>query len=589
VTTENEKGQGRAVLDEADAGTSRGRRRGVVRRVTTTGAGLVGMLAAGAVAAFGSTGATLVPAAPAPVDAVEQVAVEPGPEVTVCPGPARLTDPETVGDAQFGPAPVGTGSSLRAVVEGDGSAELGAFDGTAARADARALEPAPDADATVSTVEDPATGTVLTVRPGEGAGPRVAASVGSVTTAGDLRGLAAASCARPGISQWLVGGSTQIGSSTQLVLQNPGLTPAVVQVDVWGQGGAAVLSGGGQQLVGPGEEVVTLVEAAAPEQRRLVVHVSATGGLVSAYLQHSTLDGLVPLGVDYVVPGAAPAHDLALAGVASVGEAVDDPHAPQLRLLAPGDAAGTARVTVLGADGPVPLRGVEDVALTPGVVTDVSLGGLPEGSYAVAVHADVPVVAGASVDRRGAADPDLLHEERQYDRAWIAARALAPATSGPADGDIPVDEEVTTRAGQVALVPGTVSALTLAAVPTTDPAEDGDDAAGRLELLVRAYDEGGTETGTMTVTLAAGAVQTLDPATLRAEGSEAVVAAVTVDVVGPRGDLDPVWSVTASAGPPSGDDGDETPSLLSVLLPVVDAPAPGEVAVRASDTAGLGD
>ncbi|MFJ2520048.1 DUF5719 family protein [Cellulosimicrobium cellulans] len=588
MTTQDETGQGQAAPDEAGAGTSRGRRRGVVRRVTTTGAGLVGMLAAGAVAAFGSTGATLVPAAPAPVDAVEHVAVEPGPEVTVCPGPARLTDPETVGDAQFGPAPVGTESSLRAVVEGDGSAELGAFDGTAARADARTLERAPDADATVSTVEDPAAGTVLTVRPGEGAGPRVAASVGSVTTAGDLRGLAAASCARPGISQWLVGGSTQIGSSTQLVLQNPGLTPAVVQVDVWGQGGAAVLSGGGQQLVGPGEEVVTLVEAAAPEQRRLVVHVSATGGLVSAYLQHSTLDGLVPLGVDYVVPGAEPVHDLALSGVASAGEAVDDPHAPQLRLLAPGDAAGTARVTVFGADGPVPLRGVEDVALTPGVVTDVSLGGLPAGSYAVAVHADVPVVAGASVDRRGEADPDLLHEERQYDRAWVAARALAPATSAPAGGDAPVDEDGA-RAGQVALVPGTSSALTLAAVPTTEAAEDGDDAAGRLELRVRAYDEDGAEAGTTTVTLASGTAQTLDPSTLRAEGSEAVVAAVTVDVVGPRGDLDPVWSVTASAGPPSGDDGDETPSLLSVLLPVVDAPAPGEVAVRASDTAGLGD
>lgn len=588
MTTQDETGQGQAAPDEAGAGTSRGRRRGVVRRVTTTGAGLVGMLAAGAVAAFGSTGATLVPAALAPVDAVEHVAVEPGPEVTVCPGPARLTDPETVGDAQFGPAPVGTESSLRAVVEGDGSAELGAFDGTAARADARTLERAPDADATVSTVEDPAAGTVLTVRPGEGAGPRVAASVGSVTTAGDLRGLAAASCARPGISQWLVGGSTQIGSSTQLVLQNPGLTPAVVQVDVWGQGGVAVLSGGGQQLVGPGEEVVTLVEAAAPEQRRLVVHVSATGGLVSAYLQHSTLDGLVPLGVDYVVPGAEPAHDLALSGVASVGEAVDDPHAPQLRLLAPGDAAGTARVTVFGADGPVPLRGVEDVALTPGVVTDVSLGGLPAGSYAVAVHADVPVVAGASVDRRGEADPDLLHEERQYDRAWVAARALAPATSAPAGGDAPVDEDGA-RAGQVALVPGTSSALTLAAVPTTEAAEDGDDAAGPLELRVRAYDEDGAEAGTTTVTLASGTAQTLDPSTLRAEGSEAVVAAVTVDVVGPRGDLDPVWSVTASAGPPSGDDGDETPSLLSVLLPVVDAPAPGEVAVRASDTAGLGD
>ena len=587
MATENETGPARAgqgervdqgEKDATAAGTPRGRGRGIVRRVTTTGAGLVGMLAVGAVAAFGSTGATLLPPAPVPADQVQQVAVEPGPEVTVCPGPARLTDPETVGDAQFGPAPVGTTSSLRAVLEGGGSAELGAFDG----ATPQGIDRAQDADATVATIEDPADGAVLAVRPEPGDAPRVAASVGSVTTAGDLRGLAAASCSRPGISQWLVGGSTQIGSSTQLVLQNPGLTPAVVQVDVWGQGGAAVLSGGGQQLVGPGEEVVTLVEAAAPEQRRLVVHVAASGGLVSAYLQHSVLDGLVPLGVDYVVPGAEPAQDLALAGVASVGEAVDDPHAPQLRLLAPGGEAGTARVTVHGEDGTVPLRGVEDVALTPGVVTDVSLGGLPAGSYAVSVHADVPVVAGASVDRRGGADPDLLHEERQYDRAWVAARALAPAAAG----DAPVDEDGA-RAGQVALVPGTSSSLTLAAVPT-GAEEGGDDAAGRLELRVRAYDEDGAEAGATTVTLAGGTAQTLDPSTLRAEGSEAVVAAVTVDVVGTRGDLDAVWSVTASAGPPSGDDGDEAPSLLSVLLPVVDAPAPGEVAVRASDTAGLG-
>ncbi|QJW36115.1 DUF5719 family protein [Cellulosimicrobium protaetiae] len=570
-------------------GAPPGRARAVLRRVTTTGAGLVGVLTVGAVAALGATGATFLPAAPAPADPVQQVTVEPAQELTVCPGPARLTDPETVGDAQFGPAPVGTTSALRAVVEGDGSAELGAFDGTATRDGAQELERSQGADATVATVEDPAEGAVLTVRPGADDAPRVAASIGSVTTAGDLRGLAAASCSRPGISQWLVGGSTQIGSSAQLVLQNPGLTPAVVQVDVWGQGGEAVLSGGGRHLVGPGEEVVTLVEAAAPEQRRLVVHVTASGGLVSAYLQHSTLDGLVPLGVDLVVPGAEPAQDLALAGVTSVGEAVDDPHAPQLRLLAPGETGGTARVTVYGEDGAVPLRGVEDVALTPGVVTDVSLGGLPEGSYAVAVHADVPVVAGASVDRRGEPDPDLLHEERQYDRAWIAARAVAPAPAGDPDGVGAPGDEDAARAGQVALVPGTTSELTLAAVPTTVVADGGDDPAGRLELRVRAYDEDGAEIGSTTVTLAAGTAQTLDPSTLRDQGSEAVVAAVTVDVVGPRGDLDPVWSVTASAGPPSGDDGDETPSLVSVLLPVTDAPAPGAVAVRATDTAGLGD
>ncbi|KFD44334.1 hypothetical protein IU11_03405 [Cellulosimicrobium sp. MM] len=234
----------------------------------------------------------------------------------------------------------------------------------------------------------------------------------------------------------------------------------------------------------------------------------------------------------------------------------------------------------------MPLRGAEEVALTPGVVTDVSLGGLPAGAYAVSVHADVPVVGGASVDRRGEPDPDLLHEERQYDRAWVAARPLPPVEDAASADESAGSADDASPAGQVALVPGTSSALTLAAVPAARADED--EPTGSLELLVRVHDESGAEAGTTTLTLRAGTTQTLDPATVRAEGSEAVPAAVTVDVVGEDDGLLPVWSLTASAGTPSGDEGDGAPSLVSVLLPVTEAPAAHEVAVRASDTAGLG-
>src|SRR5690606_23258376 len=122
-------------------------------------------------------GTGLLPAAPAPADAVQEVAVEPAEELTVCPGPARLTDPETVGDAQFGPAPVGTTSSLRAVVGGDGKADLEVLGDAAG--DATPVERAPGGDVGVADVEDPSTGAVLAVRPGDREPPRVAASVGS--------------------------------------------------------------------------------------------------------------------------------------------------------------------------------------------------------------------------------------------------------------------------------------------------------------------------------------------------------------------------------------------------------------------------
>nr|WP_277818647.1 DUF5719 family protein [Cellulosimicrobium arenosum] len=477
------------------------------------------------------------------------------------------------------------------------------------------IEAPASGSAEVRTVDeaDAGAGAVLTVLPGDDGAPRAAASAGTLTTQGDLRGLAAATCVRPGVGQWLVGGSTEVGSSAQLVLQNPGLTAATVQVTVWGQGGPALVEGGGQQLVGPGEQVVTLLEASVPEQHRTVVRVEATGGLVSAYLQHNTLDGLVPVGVDHVVPGAAPARQVALAGVDSAGEAVDDPHAPQLRLLAPGDEGGAVRVHVYGPDGEVPLRGLEEVRLEAGVVTDLSLGGLPAGRYAVAVDADVPVVAGARFDRRGERAPDLLEDEIQYDRAWIAAEARNEPDAPTAQDPVPL--------GQVALVDGTTSSLTLAAVPaavatagadgpdgtggtgsTADPVE------GSVRLLVHAYDADGAPLGEQGVDVPVGSTSTLDPATLATSDEESGAPAfVTVDVVGADGAAAvPLWSVLASAGPPGGDGddggegGDEAdstdeaddaaaqPSLVSVLVPAHDPPGARTVGVRASDTAGLG-
>lgn len=567
VTSETRRDARQRRRDARSGRGDGGSRRRVARRLATTGAGVVGIVALGAVAAFGGDVVGRLPDRDL-ADPVEHVTVTPAQDVVVCPGPARLTDPEAVGDEQFGPSPVGTTSTLRVAVDGAAASALGTLDGSGAQD--LAAPTAPDGLATLG-VDGPAAGSALTVRPGDGDAPRVAASVGSVTTDGDLRGLAAASCGRPGVSQWLVGGSTEIGSSAQLVLQNAGRTPATVQVTVWGQNGRAVLAGGGQQLVGPGTEVVQLLEAAAPEQRRTVVHVTSSGGLVSAYLQQNTLDGLVPLGVDFVVPGAEPAPDLALAGVVSAGEAVDDPHAPQLRVLAPGDEPGTARVVVYGPDGPVTVRGLEQVALAPGVVTDVSLGGLPAGRYGVAVHADVPVVAGASTDRLGEVDPDLLHEERQYDRAWLAARPLAGAETAPA--------------GQVALVPGTTAGLTVAALPVS--AEE-DDPTGSLETVVRAYAADGSPLGEEAVTVEAGTTATLDPASLVPEGSDQAPVVVTLDVADADEGLAAAWSVLVEAGPPSGDEGDATPSLVSVLLPLADGSVAREVGVRASDTAGLG-
>ncbi len=566
----------------------------VLRRAATIGTGLVAVALTGAVAAVGLPGGFGTVAGAVPdVERIESSTPE---RTLVCPAPVRLADSAQVGDAQFGAAPVETTAVLRAGVVGTGSTTGDPGETPVTLTGLEALDAAPlehdGAGATVVSLADVTDGQAVRVGAGMPADTRVAASVGSTTTAGDLRGLAAASCAAPDIDHWLVGGSTEVGSSAQLVLQNPGRTPATVRLSVWGPGGPVVLSGGGQYLVPPGGEVVTLVEASAPEQRRLAVRVESTGGTVAAYLQHSTLAGLVPLGVDYVVPGAAPARSTAV-GFTSTGEAVDDALAPQVRLLAPGAEAGTATLTVYGADGRVRVRGGEQVELAPGVVTDQSLGGLPAGAYTVVVDATVPVVTGAVEARAGDTAQDSPAGAAQVDRAWLASTAVVPAaTAATVDmdpEDVPDPTRRTPDRGTVTLVPGTSGVVRVGAVPR-ERSEDSDP-TGAFRGTLRAYGPDGALLGETVLDVPAGSTATFDVGGLGA-GTEPAV--LTLDADQEQGatttGAEPVWSVLLTTGPPLTGAPEGSPgTLVSVLLPVSPAASQGSVDVRATRTAGLPD
>lgn len=537
------------------------------RRLGVSVAALVAVSAtAGAVLVVGD----VVPASQDLAAPTQTIAVTPSAEQWVCPGPARLTDSESVGDVQFGSAPVDTVSTVTAFVRPPSvHGELAGIGGGGAQPLVRGGDAATLAGAGIVG------GGVLTVTaPAAAAAVDAVAGVSSLTTAGDLRGLVAATCSPPGVSRWLVGGSTEVGSSAQLVLQNPSDTPATVRVEVWGPEGPVALGSGAIQVVAPGEETVTLLEATAPEQSRIAVHVTATGAMIGAYIQHNTLDGLVPLGVDDIVSGSEPSTRLAVSGITTTADyAVDDPHAPRLRLLAPG-AGAAARIVVLGPEGQVRLRGAEEIDLPPGVVTDVSLGGLPAGTYAVAIESDEPIVAGAVIDRQGEPDPDLLHPENQYDRAWIAAQNV----------DKPQDGTVAGRGG-VALVPSAVSTVTVSAVPGggLDPHNDRKP-TGEFAGTLTAYDAAGNVLGTLDVRVPAGATTVVAAATIAPDAATAP-AVVMLDSDTVTEGVVPVWAVLAAAGPTNGVAPE--PSLVSVLLPSLPVDSGATVVVRAEDALGL--
>ena len=422
-----------------------------------------------------------------------QVEVPAGALRLVCPGPPRLaTEPEpgddVAYDPQFDPAPGESTAVLRAVaaaptVSGPQDDDLrteapGSGDLSPLGLPDQPLAPlgGGDKDA-VADLTPLQQAVVLRAEPSGDAPAWVAGSVGVTTPSGDLRGLVAASCQQPAPETWLVGGSTEIGSSARLVLQNPGLTAATVQVQMWGPAGPVELAGSPEYLVPAGSERAVLLEGVAVEQRRIVVRVEASGGLVAAYLQDSQLRGLVPAGVDYVVPGQAPAERQVVTGLSVLATEAEGADPSSLRLLAPQDA-GTARVTFLGPEGVVPLPGTDAVPLEAGAVLDVPLGGLPPGDYTVVVEAGVPVVAGVLVTR-GEQVGTLAATVggSALDRAWgpsvhlgaSGPLALPPGAQGRLLLGVAADPEITGAAPLVLEMldaEGTVLARRAVRVPT---------------------------------------------------------------------------------------------------------------------------
>ena len=168
--------------------------------------------------------------------------------------------------------------------------------------------------------------------------------------------------------------------------------------------------------------------------------IEADGGSVVPTLVTESLDGETPAGTDVITPGAAPSTDLVVPGVeivepASQGEVpdattgADSSDSPAVRIVNPGQAPATVSVTMLAKDGARPLAGAQSVTVDAGSVFDISLAGVPAGTYGVQVTSSTPVGAAVRMVRSAAEYPErsqaLIH-----DQAWAQAALPGAADSG---------------------------------------------------------------------------------------------------------------------------------------------------------------
>ena len=324
---------------------------------------------------------------------------------------------------------VGAMESATAIVpaKGDGAAKSATYAGRSIPTDTAT---------SMSTAE----GGILTLAPADG---RVANAVGAVTTLtknGDLRGLTAAPCTQPSAMSWIVGGSIAAGSSAELRLVNPGVTPATAKVTLYGSIGRLSLPSNGEITVPAGGSSSLALETKGSQDPRIAVSVEADGGSVVPTLVTESLDGETPAGTDVITPGAAPATDLVIPGVeiiepAAQGEVpdaktgADSSDTPAVRIVNPGADPATVSVTMLGKDGARPLSGAQSVTIDAGSVFDIQLAGVPAGTYGVQVTSSTPVGAAVRMVRSGAEYPQrskaLIH-----DQAWAQAGLPGAADSG---------------------------------------------------------------------------------------------------------------------------------------------------------------
>jgi hypothetical protein len=259
----------------------------------------------------------------------------------------------------------------------------------------------------------------LVARATGAAAPGFAAGMLTRSTLDAVRGLAGTLCVAPATDFWFVGSGAVVGQRGRVYLTNPEPAPAVVDVTLFGPEGPIAAPGGQGVSVDAGAQEVVLLDALAPGTTRFGVRVHARSGRVAAAVRDQRLDGLTPMGADWLPAAASPARRQVVAGV------VAGAGARLLQVVAPGESDAIVKLRLVTASGAFAPAGVDVLEVPAGSVAEVDLAGPAAGAaVAVALDSDVPVTAGLLA--RATGSTGQLGEV-----AWTAAgRPLTAETPG---------------------------------------------------------------------------------------------------------------------------------------------------------------
>ena len=234
-------------------------------------------------------------------------------------------------------------------------------------------------------------------------------------TGDDDRGLTVTPCQLPSSDVWLVGGGSGPSRTERIIVSNPGANAVSVSFEVLGSSGRIDAAADRDASIPPLSRQVVSLDAIAPDEGYPVVHVTATGGVVSAVLDDQWILGATGRGIDDATRAASPGTDLVVPGVETGG-------ASSLRLANPGDTEALAQVRLLTDTGAVQPDNLRAVRVPAGSTLDVPLPA-NRAAMGLGIRSDQPLVAAAWAERRATT------ADRMGDFAWTPA---TPALRGVA-------------------------------------------------------------------------------------------------------------------------------------------------------------
>lgn len=319
----------------------------------------------------------------------------------------------------------------------------------------------------------------LTVRGVDGSAPGLTAEQLTRSTNATMRGLAGLTCAASGTDAWFVGSGAVIGQRGRVYLTNTEPAPAVVDLRLYGPDGPIDAPDGRGVSIAPGGQEIRLLDALAPGVARFAIHVHARAGRVSAAVRDLQVEGLTPLGADWVPAAAAPARRQVVAGVpGGAGPRL-------LHLVAPGATDAIVRIRLLTPAGPVTPPGLDVVQVTAGTVAEVDVSPYTAGEpVAIELRSDAAVTAGLLARVAGAegalgelayaaaarplhpAAPGVVAQARQGEA--VVSTLLLSAPRDDATVDVRPLPPATGPGTQVHVVAGSTLAVDLATVSTDE-------------------------------------------------------------------------------------------------------------------------